>query len=125
MRMPSHLRKFSQGYNLEHWVDGPCPLEQFFKELHPLAGQLDQRVFVEPSAPEAILVNLVAHILDAEGSLEDYVFGVHPPLTFHDLSEEGAMAPVCEAVAILVVRRYRAAITKGTWFPPAADEARP
>jgi hypothetical protein len=76
------------------------------------------------SAPEAILVNLVAHILDAEGRLEDYVFDVDPPLAFHDLSEEGSMAPICEAVAILVVRRYRAAVDKGDWSPRAGLKGR-
>jgi hypothetical protein len=106
--MPSHLRKYSQGYDLERWVERDCALAGFLEVLHDLAARLNHREFIESTASEKILVNLVANILDAEGSLEDYVFGVHPPLDFHKLDSPGAMAPVCEAAAILIVWRYRA-----------------
>lgn len=117
MRMPSHLRKFSQGYSLERWVDHRCPIEEIFPCLHVLAAQLDHKKFRNAGASEKILVSLAANLLDEEASLEDYVFGLEPPVSFHDLSKEGAMVPVCEAAAILVVRRYRTAIEKGTWSP--------
>lgn len=120
MRMPSHLRKFSQGYALEDWVDKDCPLADYFELLHPLAGRLDLRAFRDVSAAEKILVNLAANILDEDGLLEDYVLGVQP-LNFHDLSQPGAMAPVCEAAGIFVVRRYRTGIKNGTWVPAAAE----
>lgn len=117
MRMPTHLRKFAQDYALEDWVDNECPLDTFFETVHVLSERLKNNHSPpgESSAPEEILVNLVANFLDAEGTLEDYVLA--QPVSVHNLNEEGAMVPVHKAAAVIIVRRYTRALDQGEWSP--------
>ena len=121
MRMPSHLRKFAEDYDLGRWLKKGCPASQFFEDVHDFQTRLEARAGPEDDEADLdkSLVVLVAELLNWDGQVEDYVLG--DPAEGHDVNQVGSVAPVQEAAAIIVVQRYRAAVKDG--WKPGQDKA--
>ena len=98
IRLPGHLRGISGDYDIEGWVDGTCPLEEYFEYVHPMAVKLDGKEFDDPGRRDGIIINVIAQLIDEDGALEDYCFANR--IATHDLNQEGAMRGPTEAAAV-------------------------
>lgn len=110
IRIPAHLQDTAKGIAAQSWTKRKdFPQKKWFIAIDLFSAQLQE--FTGEEAENSQIIPLLAHMLREQDLLSQYVLEE----TTATVSSEDAWLQICEAVAWVILQKYRTAVTKGEW----------
>lgn len=108
IRIPAHLLSTAKGIAAQSWTKRKdFPEEKWFKAIEVFSDQLEGFTGEKPENSQ--ITPLLAHMLREQDLLSQYV----TEQTTTSIASEDAWFQICEAVAWVILQKYRTAEAKG------------